>query len=302
MILYTWKRFIYHVGRARDQYSIAEIGLVAGGMERKEGRQTLFFTPLDPSNSDADEAEAIADTAKPRKVKYQIHWRPEQDAVYWIHLSKAQDAGLEFWQTRSNAIITYQSVPKECVVKVVSESGKREFFARQLTPRERPKVTLRPSWVHTRSNTVGMPLETESDLHAWNSDPNASGSRIRPKKKVEQSIDLRIDGTPQRRNLHGRAVHAKQVQKLETTKEFFKDDSPKDNILSEKAAKKFHEAGNCELQKFSKEPTKYNVSVATHTLRLLDFKYVHAEDNCTCRKKSSPASDKNLSNSLQMPT
>ena len=44
--------------------------------------------------------------------------------MYWIHLSTAQDAGLEFWQTGSNAIITYQSVPKECVVKVVSESGK----------------------------------------------------------------------------------------------------------------------------------------------------------------------------------
>ena len=54
-----------------------------------------------------------------------------------------------------------------------------------------------------------MPRETESDLQAWNSDPNASGNRIWSKKKIEQSIDLRIDGTPQRRNLHGRAVHAK---------------------------------------------------------------------------------------------
>ena len=124
MTPYQWKRFIYHVGRARDQYSIAEIGLVAGGTEREEGRQTIFFTPFDPFNSDAHEAESIADTTKPRKVEYQIRWRPEHDAVYWIHLSTAQDAGLEFWQTVSNAIITYQSVPKECVVKVVSESGK----------------------------------------------------------------------------------------------------------------------------------------------------------------------------------
>ena len=28
MIPYNWKRFIYHVGRARDQHSIAEVGLV----------------------------------------------------------------------------------------------------------------------------------------------------------------------------------------------------------------------------------------------------------------------------------
>ena len=52
MIPYKWKRFIYHVGRARDQYSIAEIGLVAGGKERKEGIQTIFFTLclLNPCN------------------------------------------------------------------------------------------------------------------------------------------------------------------------------------------------------------------------------------------------------------
>ena len=53
-----WKQFIHHVGRARDQFTIAEVGLVAGGMERKEGRQTIFFTLLDPFNSDADEAES----------------------------------------------------------------------------------------------------------------------------------------------------------------------------------------------------------------------------------------------------
>ena len=53
--------------------------------------------------------------------------------------------------------------------------------------------------------------------------------------------------------------------------------------------------------KFGKERTKYNVNVATHTLRL-DFKCVHAEDNWTYRKKCSPASDKIMRNSLQMPT
>ena len=92
MILYTWKQFIYHVGRARDQYSAAEAGLVAGGKEREGGRQTFFFTPLDLFNSDAVEAELSTDIKKPRKVQYQIHWRAEQ--VYWIHLSTAQDAGV----------------------------------------------------------------------------------------------------------------------------------------------------------------------------------------------------------------
>ena len=34
-----------------------------------------------------------------------------------------------------------------------------------------------------------MPRETESNLQAWNFDPNASGS-------IEESINLRVDGTP----------------------------------------------------------------------------------------------------------
>ena len=56
------------MGGARDQYTITENGLVVGGKERKGGRQTIFFTPLDPFNSDADEAESITDATKPRKV------------------------------------------------------------------------------------------------------------------------------------------------------------------------------------------------------------------------------------------
>ena len=111
MILYTWKEFIYHVGLARNHYSIAVAGLVARGKERK-GRQTIFFTPLDPVNSDANGAELITDFNKARKMHYQIHWRLERGAVYWVHLRSAQNAGLEFWQTGSNAIDTYQAVPK----------------------------------------------------------------------------------------------------------------------------------------------------------------------------------------------
>ena len=165
------------MGRARDQYSVAVAGLVAGGKERK-GRQTIFFTPLDPVNSDDSEAELITDLNKERKLHYQIHWRPEHDAVYWVHLRSAQDAGLEFWQTGSNAIITYQSVPKECVVKVVSESGKREMFARQLVPREGPKVTLREKCVHRSSNALRLPRATEKKLQIWDSNPIPSESHL----------------------------------------------------------------------------------------------------------------------------
>ena len=49
---------------------------------------------------------------------------------------------------------------------------------------------------------------------------------------------------------------AEQVLKRVTTKENLKDDSPKDNILSEKAVKKIHEAGNCELHEIQQRTNK----------------------------------------------
>ena len=159
--------------------------------------RTIFITPLDSFNSDADEAESITDNKKPRKVKYQIHWRPEQDAVCWIHLSTAQDAGLEFWQTGSNAMITYQSVPKECVVKVVSESVKRELFARTAhtsrTTKSNTQTIMGSYEIQYCEHASGKPRVI---CRPGNSDPNASGSRIWPKVEVEQSFDLRIDGIP----------------------------------------------------------------------------------------------------------
>ena len=282
MIPYKWKQFIYHVDRARDQYSIAEAGLVVGGKEREEGRQTMFFTPLDPFNIDASGAELITDIKKPRKVHCQIHWRPEQDAVYWIHLSTAQDACLEFWQTGSNAIITCQSVPKECVVKVVSESGKRELFAWQLTPRERPKVTLRDTWGHTGSNVLHRPRETESKLQMWDTDTISSESRNWPNEECEQSVDLRVKGIANDEiyeDEHYMQRIAEQVQKLVNTERIFEKKThlgttswvkrPRRKCMKQAIA-------NC--MKFSEGLTKYNVSVVILTWKL-DSKYVHADES-----------------------
>ena len=55
----------------RDQNSIADIGLVAGGKERKEGKKIIFFILFDLFNIDADGAKSIADITKTRKAQYQ---------------------------------------------------------------------------------------------------------------------------------------------------------------------------------------------------------------------------------------
>ena len=51
------------------------------------------------------------------------------------------------------------------------------LHAKQLKPREGPKVTLKNSWVYTSSNVLCEPRGTESKLQIWDSDPIPSESR-----------------------------------------------------------------------------------------------------------------------------
>ena len=71
---------------------------------------------------------------------------------------------------------------------------------------------------------MSMLRETESDLQAWNSDTNASGSRTWPKEEIEQSIVLRVDGITNDESYKDEQYMQRiteQVQKLVTTKRFF---------------------------------------------------------------------------------
>ena len=96
---------------------IIHSGLIAGGKDTKEGRQAVFFTAVNPM-TDSQEDEPL-DVRKPRKVLYRTKWKVFQDALCWINLRNAQDKGSELWQTRFNAIIYEDSVPVDCVERVV---------------------------------------------------------------------------------------------------------------------------------------------------------------------------------------
>ena len=105
--------------QAQDQHFIAKAGLVTEGTERNEENHMIFFI-----NHDADEAEEFTDLKKPRKVNSKIHWRSEQHAKHWILLSATQKTILA---DSVYAIITYLSMLKECVVKVVNQSGDENY-------------------------------------------------------------------------------------------------------------------------------------------------------------------------------
>ena len=148
-----------------------------------------------------------------------------------------------------------------------------------------------------------MPRETESNLQAWNSNPKSSESRKWPNEDIEQSIDLRVDGIRNDETYKDEQYMqriAEQVQKLMVTKETLKDDSPEDNILSEKTVKKIHEACNFELHEIQQRSNKSTMS----TLLFIEAGF----QVCPCGGKLDMSDEmlssnkQKLSNSLPMLT
>ena len=81
---------------------------IAGGKERR-ATNSLLHTVI-PLWDEAGE-ELIQHLSRPREVQCNCEWKLHQDAVYWIRLARAQEKGLQFWQTRSLAIHVHESVP-----------------------------------------------------------------------------------------------------------------------------------------------------------------------------------------------
>ena len=156
---------------------------------------------------------------QPRKVNYQIHWRSEQNAEYWILLSATQERILA---DSVYAIVVHQSMLEECVAKVVKKGD--ESCSQDNLCLER-----------TRSNTP--------TFYAVLGTPR-SNCRCGTSTQFHQRVAV-----GRTRNHRDKPVHADT-------------DSLKGNILSEKAAKKIHEAGNCELHK-----TKFKQLIADAYLR-----------------------------------
>ena len=94
---------------------------IASGKDTKEGRQTVFFTALDPLRDDPD--EEYQDLSTPRKVQYKSKWEGNQGALYWV--------------------------PTDCVERVVSTKQDKILYQRNPTPRPAPKNCVERSLAST---------------------------------------------------------------------------------------------------------------------------------------------------------
>ena len=84
------------------------------------------------------------DLKAPRLARYMNRaWKKHQNTVYWVDIKHAQQKGLKFYQTRSNAIILYNTLPAYCIPKVVRMETEEIIYEKvYASPRSPPKISL----------------------------------------------------------------------------------------------------------------------------------------------------------------
>ena len=118
-------------------------------------RQTVFFTAVNLTNKEHKDPYDIDFTAPRLAWHKQKKWKRHQDAVFWVDVQLAQRKGLKFYQTRSNAIILYDTLPACCIQKVVlMETGEIIYEKVYVSPRLPPKISFKDNWMKELDSEV----------------------------------------------------------------------------------------------------------------------------------------------------
>ena len=99
--------------------------------------------------------------------------------VYWVDINLALKKGLKFYQTRSNAIILYDTLSAYCIPKaVMMESGEITYENEKMSPRPSPKISFKDNWMKEFGSEVA---ESSKDTE-----------RIQPKPKTQTQLSRTV--------------------------------------------------------------------------------------------------------------
>ena len=109
-------KYVHHVGNGKELRSTMRNRLVPRGFSTKTGRHAVFFTVMDPMDDEQGLRETFCDLSKARIEPHKNTWKPLQDTVHCCNLILTQEGGLQFYQTRSNAVVC-DTLPAEFIEK-----------------------------------------------------------------------------------------------------------------------------------------------------------------------------------------
>ena len=134
----------------------------------------MFFTDVNPMENQGGLGETFCDLSKARIAPYKNTWKHFQDTVFWRNLKLAQQRRLQFYQTRSNAVILNDTLPAEFIEKAICMKTEDQFYQRE-------SVILRPRAVLRANSQSGS-----QDLHVQEA-----------RSSCESQQDVRATGKPE---------------------------------------------------------------------------------------------------------
>ena len=94
--------------------------------------------------------------------------------MYWVDIKLAQQKGFKFYETRSNAIILYDTLPAYCIPKaIMMETGEIIYEKQNASPRPPRKIPFKVNWRK----------ELDSEVAGGSED----SQQIQPKSKTQLS-------------------------------------------------------------------------------------------------------------------
>ena len=176
--------YICHIGCAINLHSITISGLIPGGQNLSK-RQTVFFTSVDPMTKEHRDPDNI-DLKAPRLAWYQQKkWKKQQNTVYWVDIKLAQRKGIKFYQTRSNAIILYDTLSACCIPKaIMMETGEIIHERVNASPRPPPKISFKDNLSKELGSVAGGSEDSQQTL------PKTQNPIVRTRRPVKsEEID-----------------------------------------------------------------------------------------------------------------
>ena len=145
--------YIYHIGCAINLHSIMNSVLIPGGQILSK-RHTVFYTSVDPMNKEHRDPDFV-DLEAPRLAWYkQKTWKKHQNTVYWVDIKLAQKNGFKFYQTRSNAIILYDTLPANCIPKAIMMEIGEIIYEKVFASPRLPKIFFFKNWMKELGSEV----------------------------------------------------------------------------------------------------------------------------------------------------
>ena len=145
------------------------------------GRQAVFLTTVNPMEDGSCLGETPCDLTKPKIAPYKNTWKRFQNTVFWCNSNLAQEKDLQFHQTRSHAVVLYNTLPAACVEKAVCVKTQDELCQRV------PRVVLK-----SNSQCGAQDPQSQEARSSW--EPSTDSKSYG--ETCNNTVDYRTSGVP----------------------------------------------------------------------------------------------------------